>query len=229
MNNIEKFTIPDLPKWPGMLVKGKKITVEQAYEVILRTTDFNWSSNDFNFEEHLNEYLYGYTGIKGWDSYRVIEQEKDKIAFINQIDNIYYLKNSRILSSWVGGAKGWCNWDGEIYCGNYNIGKWPSVSEVFNEWALIASAFPFLELTCQILNNEILCDEKYRSEPEIKAVVQFNIINGAVHICEPDTDMLHLQQEIDYTNRFSATGERGCTFQQFKTAIDYMREKYVEK
>ena len=65
--------------------------------------------------------------------------EEDKEAFstlkkdISHIE-LEYLSNHRIVSSWIGGPHGWCNWEGNIGCNNYNIGKHPSCKEVYNEW-----------------------------------------------------------------------------------------------
>ena len=39
-----------LPKWPALVVKGKKITKEEAAEILIRTDDFWFSANDHDFE-----------------------------------------------------------------------------------------------------------------------------------------------------------------------------------
>ena len=44
-----------LPKWPGMIVIGQDVTVEQAAEIIIRTHDFDFSTNDAVFLRDLRD------------------------------------------------------------------------------------------------------------------------------------------------------------------------------
>ena len=57
MTQSEFFEL-GLPKWPALLVVGKPVTREQAMEIILRTDDLYFSSNDRPFNRLLNEYFY---------------------------------------------------------------------------------------------------------------------------------------------------------------------------
>ena len=50
--------------------------------------------------------------------------------------------------------KGWCDWEGNIACRNYNIGKWHTAEEVTEDWLAIAAAFPYLELRAQVITDE---------------------------------------------------------------------------
>jgi hypothetical protein len=54
----QEFFDLGLPKWPALLVVGKPVTRAQAMEIILRTDDLYFSSNDRSFDKLLNEYFY---------------------------------------------------------------------------------------------------------------------------------------------------------------------------
>ena len=131
-----------------------------------------------------------------------------------------YLNNNQIVSSWIGGPHGWCDWEGNIYTKNYNIGKWPSVEEVYNEWVTIAEAFPFLSLKSQLLNCEAGQDDI-----EQKPVVEFVIKDGKVEMVEPSYLITFASFGVeDMSDRFSNPySERGCTIEQFKEAVDYVK------
>jgi len=229
----------DLPKWPALLVVGKPVTREQAMEIILRTDDLYFSSNDRTFNKLLNEYFYDievtdelYGGENKAIAKKLNIQENDynsiwnykeqKNSEIKSLD-LEYLQNSRIVSSWIGGAHGWCDWNGNIGTSNYNIGKWPSVEEVYNDWIQIAEAFPFLELTCQLQNSES-GDDDVIAVP----VVEYRIKDGKVEMFNP-TELITESKfgDEDMFRRFSDPySERGCTIDMFREAVDYVKTKY---
>lgn len=213
---MDNINLPEFPKWPAMVVVGKPVTKEQAMEIIIRTTDFYFSTNDKTFEEELNEVLFG-------KKFRCIDQEyfqynnmlKDLYSELSAVPDLYYLKNDRIVSCWIGGTKGWCNWNGNIFSNNYNIGKWPEADKVFKEWIKIAEAFPFLDLTCQIFAGETSEDEGRN------ALVEYVVKDGKCEMIYPPTKTTVYPQ---MTN-FSLHNERGCTIEQFREAINYVKQK----
>lgn len=229
----ESFFSRELPKWPGLLVLGEKVTPEQAMEILIRTDGLNLSSNDRKFDEQLSKIVYGVKGnwvgrsdeLKkklGTKDWNIIHQYKDeKRAELGHIQSLYYLENSRIVSIWIGGPKGWCDWEGNIRTCNYNIGSWPSVEEVYNEWVIIAEEFPFLNLRAQLLDGEIGQDEH-----EHKVVVEFIVKDGRVEMNDANCLMMDME-EPDYS-LFREGHERGCTIEKFKEACDYNR-KLTEK
>ena len=172
-----------LPKWPSMLVVGEPVTQEQAEEIIIRTSNIDFSINDEWFRAQLHKAM---------------------------------------ASSYIGGPHGWCDWQGQIFTNSYNIGKWPSTQEVYEEWRCIATAFPFLSLKCQLFDGET-CEEEER---ELKPIIQFNVSQGQVTLCEPEglpynpsslgTQGVHTA--IMFT--LYGIGERGCTIEQFKHALE---------
>ena len=211
-----------LPKWPALVVKGKKITKEEAAEILIRTDDFWFSANDHDFERQLFEAC----GIKVRSKYEMSEEDKEAFSTLKKdISHIEleYLSNHRIVSSWIGGPHGWCNWEGNIGCNNYNIGKHPSCKEVYNEWIKIAGAFPFLTLKSLLFSGE-------SSEEGIEPLIQFNISNGKVTYGSPDSDNFDEPSslgEADLLNRFSNPyAERGCSIETFKAAIEMVKGKF---
>lgn len=235
----------DLPKWPALVVVGKPVTKEQAAEILIRTDSMSFSSNDREFDRQLNEIFYGVEiKEKGYDSKeRAIKQKlgldpDDKgswnacwdyidriMSETGQID-LEYLNNNQVVSSWIGGPHGWCDWQGKIGCWNYNIGKWPSVETVFREWQRIAKAFPFLDLTCQLMNHEVDCEEYVNDIPG--PVVEFRVKSGRVTMKEPRSVLQRPSHgdENMFMKVFMRGGERGCSIEQFKKSVELCRTKF---
>lgn len=194
-----------LPKWPAMTVQGDKVTPEQAGEILIRTNGWFGSCNDKEWERIVWETA----GIKvsnggygpAWDSVLAFNQR-------HCVLELEYLRNARIMSSWVGGAKGWCDWEGNIYSTNYNIGKWPYVEEVFEEWKRIAEAFPFLKLRCQLWSGETC-------EDSIRPLIEFEVKEGTVRTLEPKEALLAPTN----VNVVWPIQERGCTLVDLKSAL----------
>lgn len=233
----------DLPKWPAFVVAGKPVSKNRAKEIIMRTTDLVWlASNDDEFENQ----LYSYLGFKGqkekFNPSKFENFEEVVIRIEKEIKPVYYeddygessleyCANHRVLSSWIGGAHGWIDWDGNVGCSNYNIGKWPNTEDVFKEWQAIATAFPDLELQCQLFNREAS-----ENPPEGKEIplIQFNVKNGEVEAIKPTGVIANpsfnngklLEQLFDPLN---VTRERGCTFEQFVDAYEYTKKMIKEQ
>ncbi|WP_267716679.1 hypothetical protein [Streptomyces sp. CoH17] len=168
-------------KWPRLLVEGEKVTEEQANEIIIRTTEFGYlMSNDREWKSQVFEILGVETDNHNYPRMRWINEARQKVRSLR----LNYLYNSRIMSSNLVGPHGWCNWDGSIKTYNYNIGKWPSQSEVLCELEEIAHAFPFLQMRVQIVNG---FDQEY-IDPQIAD--EFRVWNGHVELVEKHTDLI---------------------------------------
>jgi hypothetical protein len=233
----------DLPKWPALVVVGKPVTREQAMQILIRTDDLYFSTNDRIWDKQLNEYFYDLTideagynsdtdAIRkklnlpkdgGWNE--IYEYQNSYTSAVKSI-SLSYLKNQRIGSSWIGGPHGWCDWRGNIHSCNYNIGKWPTVPEIYNEWEKIAKAFPFLDLTCQLMGHEA-----GEEDTAVNPVIQFRIKGGKVKMSIPKKPIaIPAFGSDDMISRFSNPhAERGCTFDQFKEAVDYTRNLFKTK
>lgn len=163
-----------LPKWPALLVSGAKVTPDQAIEINFRTASDYWSTNDREFLAFIADTIG--TDLTEYGSLNFSREISQKWGHIS----LSYLSNSNIVSSYIGGPHGWCSWDGTIFSNSYNIGKWPSVDAVFEDWSRIAEAFPFLSLRSQLLDGET-ADDGVRN-----AVVEFVVADGKVNAFEPE-------------------------------------------
>lgn len=206
---------PDLPKWPALLVYGKKITKEQAWEIILRTTNYYYLNGN---DPIWNKKVYNILGLVADDiGYPTLESVR-KIQEDFNVLNIEYLLNKRITSSYIGGPHGWCDWNGNIFCNSYNIGKWPYSKGIFEEWLEIAKAFPFLDLTSQLYSGE-QCED---CEP----VIKYRIKDGEVFVEEPDNNIPIVSMDImEVINGINNKSGQGTTETNLLEAVEYMRNK----
>jgi len=165
-----------LPKWPAHVVVGQDVTPEQAAEILIRTDGWWLATNDKAWERKVAELA----GIEmgeyslDWKSTEAFKQRHGVL-------DLEYLTNSQIASSFIGGPTGWCSWEGHIGSNGTNIGKWPDVETVYNEWTRIAEAFPFLNLRSQLFSGEA-CQAGERG---VGPVIEFVIEGGTVRMSEP--------------------------------------------
>lgn len=203
----------ELPKWPRLIVLGTKVTEEQAMEIIIRTDSGYLSSNDKQFCKSLCHAM-----DVAWEDYHPNYDDMEKFRKKFKVLQLEYMTNDQLTSSYIGGPHGWCQWNGALMTYSYNVGKWPNVAGILNEWNRIADAFPFLELKSQLFDKEA-CEEG--SVP----LVEFHVTGGVVHLYEPEAPLLpyELLAEDNMTavmNRMmSPKGEQGCTIDQFKKAL----------
>jgi hypothetical protein len=200
--NEKQLSEINLPKWPGCDVDGSPVTREQAMEILARTFGGYFSTNDREFEEQVKEIYYTAGSFEGipergewWDDDSRAkdgeseEERRDRLHKSWNFQSAYqgkmgllpleYLSNQRVCSSYIGGPYGWCDWSGRIHQRDKNIGKWPSANEVYNEWATIAKAFPYLTLECRLLTHEAgYHRDKGLERPEIAVV--YEVSNGVV-------------------------------------------------
>lgn len=189
-----------LPKWSNMVVTGERITEDQALEIIRRTDSFiDWpSGNNHQFIKKAKEILNLKDSGEFQDHREYFEWKKkfnENWGYIG--DKLEYIQNRWISNSWIGGAYGWCHPNGEIKH-NANIGKYPSVEEVLNEWIIIAETFPFLNIGITLMNGE-------DCEDDTEAVVSMLIKNGEVELIDPhkfDVHKGHEKDQIDAIGNF---------------------------
>lgn len=131
-------------KWPHMTVIGDRVSEAEAAEILIRTDSndhsFGWAGNQ---SEHTRR---DYARAVGCACTRDTPW-RDRVkcpANARKLDTLEYLKNSRIVSAYVGGPHGWCDWSGNVFANSYNVGKWPSEECLLEEAASLAAAFPFL-------------------------------------------------------------------------------------
>ena len=142
--------MPALDKWPRLLVDGAPVSQAQAKDILIRTDSWVLCTNDKGWERTVYRAAgipLAQHGMPGWDELKAFR------ARMGVLD-LSYLHNARIASSWIGGPHGWCDWDGRIGCSTYNIGKWPSLEEVTDDWQRIAATWPNLDLAAQLITEE---------------------------------------------------------------------------
>jgi hypothetical protein len=204
-------------KWPRLIVVGEPVSEQRADEILVRTTDWNnLFSNDRAWKRMVLDVLskFGHPG-DAWD-HDAAQQERmrrvsDGFAWNERhgILSLQYLDNDRVMSAWVGGPKGWCDWDGSIGCSNYNIGKWPSDEDVTEDWTSIAEAFPWLTLDAQCLNEE--------GEGGVAGL--WHVEGGRVTYTEGACELLMVpNQELSFRGMMPG-GERGIYLERLESAL----------
>jgi hypothetical protein len=216
MTHISELLTCSLPKWPALLVVGNKVSPIQANEILIRTADFHFSSNYDVIQDLYDAMGISYTNEGGWlmPNYESLTEAR---AVLKNLP-LNYLHNSQIVSNYIGGPHGWCNWDGVIGCNSYNIGKYPSVAEVFDEWESIAAAFPYLTLKSQLFDGEICGDN-------IKPLVQFNVDKGTARLTYPEKGLGTLNNPFSDTSRlFNFINEQGVSLVKFKKSLKQVKK-----
>ena len=168
--NTENFG--ELIKWPQCVIVGKKITVEQAKEVLARTDAFfdGWAtSNDRDYDNTIHREI-GFDPDGSWEDHQAWRKKHGTLG-------LQYLENSYVSTCYFRGVHGWCFPDGTIF-DNQNIGKWPSWEEIEEDCTAIAGAFPFLDMKVYLFNQEQDCEDIY--DYEKKCVGGFAIEGGKV-------------------------------------------------
>lgn len=209
-------------KWPALIVKGERVTRDQAAEILIRTNCWPCSSNSHEKDAAFNA-IAGLpvrpenSAFPGeWGKHWNALQNRCEELGVLRLD---YLHNARLTSSWVGGAHGWCDWDGQIWTIGNNIGKWPSVEEVTDDWRRIAEAFPFLRLRAQVLGGESGEETEAASTPTAEWVVA----DGKVELLFP-TEVLATKAErkmpIDFTFVMFNRNEVGASEGQVRRGVE---------
>lgn len=176
MTKEQAFSI-SLPKWPQCIINGESISEEKALEIIRRTDIFflGYGGNNRLFNEEANRIC----RIPQIDKCNFDLYDKERKEFEQSWNFLYlnYLRNDWISSSFIGGPHGWCNPDGELaFCNN--IGKWPDVEDVYNDLTILGREFPFLNLTCSLMDGE-------ECEEDTKTLVSMQLKEGKVEILNP--------------------------------------------
>ena len=162
----EKFHISD--KWPCCIVTGREVSDSQAMEMIWRLDNsmnssyMEYMGNDTDFRNWFKKIMNAptdkvdYGNTQGEDLRNAINTHYENCRKMNQILGLIetnYFNTSWICSSYIYGPHGWIHPNGYIGFSD-NIGKWPTVEEVWDDWEIIAKAFPFLNVDVTIMDGE---------------------------------------------------------------------------
>lgn len=162
----------DLPKWPGVLINGDPVSREQALNIIAKTDSFidslgEFGGNDSEWNAKAKSEM-GVDDLTFEESCAIGSAFRESDLFVPTV----YLRNDWLSTSYIHGPSGWCSPSGEIYM-NRNVGKWPSLIEIQEDFERIAKAFPFLKATAVVFDHEYCEEEK-------KQVLTFFINKGEV-------------------------------------------------
>jgi hypothetical protein len=215
-----------------MVVHGRPISTSQANEVIVRMADPYWLMGNDKQWERLTHEAFGITTIDrhGLENYQAYDLECKRVhRELGTVHAGYLGLAGRIYTSMISGPYGWCDWDGTIR-GAYNVGKWPSVAELDEQWHSVASAFSFLSLTVQIFDKES-CELEGDESP----VAQWTISDGVARFDDepgpsllPTLDPEATKIDESWFRRFNTPGfERGVSIDRLRAAVAQVRETYV--
>lgn len=183
-----------LPKWPQMIVTGQSVTVDQAKNIILRTDDFltdpyKWSGgNNHGFNTRYRK-MAGLDRIKDDDWVKLLDFGAKLREEIGHIE-CEYVKNSWASCAFIFGPHGWCWPDGTIQYVD-NVGKWPSVEDILNDWAKLATAFRYLQLNVTLMDGE-------GCEDGLSPVVNIRVAEGSASLEPPN---LSIHESSTFINR----------------------------
>lgn len=240
MDNIDKqisdLAVGGLPKWPQMLVSGVQVTPEQAFDIILRTdrflTDPDGYSNNREFskwykaESNLvallktRKYPEGHEyQTTNWEKYH---QLQESIKFVVT----EYVHNDWAASCYIGGPHGWCSPAGVISYAD-NVGKWPNIREVYDDWVKIAEAFPFVDAHVTLMSGESCEDDTH------PPVINFRVKGGAVEVQAPDVSVhtnIGTRKVDDFINHIKHGVETGLPTLWYLKAAKIVRSniKYIQ-
>lgn len=217
-------------KWPALFVKGPKLTEAQANEVIVRLTDPYWLIGNDREWGRLTHEAFGIAcdDRYGLDNYQAYDRECRRVyRELGTVHTEYLGLAGRVYSAMIGGSYGWCNWDGTI-AGAYNVGKWPSVEELTAQWTDVARAFPFLTLTAQAFDCEVI-----EMDGREELVAEWTVAGGVavlddtpgprLDVSGSDRDDRSLWEEW-FT---SGMRERHVSLDRLQEAIAQVRRTYV--
>ena len=171
------------PRW---CVTGPRLREDLALEVIRRTDSWFVSGHGCNDRDgdrrlakrfrmpHFNDYSVQRPADFDWHGYWDSSERWRKAWGAIETQ---YVHNYWIGSSFIHGPHGWCHPDGQIYYID-NVGKWPSIEDVRDDWQKLATAFPFLILTVTLMSGE-------SCEDDTRPIVAMDVADGQVTLRDP--------------------------------------------
>lgn len=201
MTIIEPDSYPNLPKWPGVYITGKDLSVEQAKSVIMRTdrsiahpSEYTIGGNDRLFQKKCFE-AFGWGAFNDFDGperYNVMDRWKEIVGIVET----GYVYNDFLASSYIGGPTGWCHPNGKVLFEGHNYGKWPSVEDIVEDWRSLVAAFPFIDLHCTLFGGE-------SHEEGALPVCTIRVRDRRVDVLKPDLSLHGRDPSIDREEFFA--------------------------
>lgn len=209
-----------LPKWPQMYTTGVPVPQDRAKEIIRRTDTFftnGFDGNDRSWSRWVRETLkmpeekWGLSADELRDMFLRLERWREHFGVIGTS----YVHNSWIACAFIGGPHGWCHPEGDIGFVD-NVGKWPCVDDVFEDWKILAEAFPFMDVGVTLMDAEE-CDEGH-------PVVSMRILRGEVQLVDPAKEDVHK----DHPRPTRSKGNTGQDLDSDMLSTVFMPARYRE-
>ncbi len=220
---------PSFGKYPIMIVRGEKITFDEADEILIRTNNWNDDSQDKDWTDVVYRSAgirMGHLNMPHPDALRDF-QKKYRVL------DLEYCWNHRIMSRHILGPRGWCDWDGVL---SYELpiqSKWPLLVELEHEWRMIAEAFPFLNLKVQFAEQKP--DDTLHwgdVDREVRPTLQFTVAAGGIKTdYDPDKGFKRMQIKYQSKNDIrtmlrrhsSVHGRKGVPLDRLREALDRVK------
>ena len=187
----DEFKNIGLPKWPQLMIVGDDVTVDQAKDIIFRTDDFLTDGscyaggNEREFNKNYRQDC-GFPDDKDFEAMKLSFRVREKIGFVN----LNFVVSQWASTCFVGGPHGFCSPKGKIFFQD-NVGKYPSVEEVYEDFVKIAEAWPFLNFKASLYSGE-------SCESDAVCLVSFVVSNGKVEVTKEDFDLKRFADKIDF-------------------------------
>lgn len=189
-----------LPKWPQMYTTGMPVSEEQAKEIIRRTdfffvSGFGGNDHEYNFAVKM---LLGMP--LGWSDKYVAERYRVKVDENRSWEAAdewrkkwgvlatSYVRNDWVSCAFIFGPHGWCHPTGEIGFVD-NVGKWPSVGDILEDWQTIATAFTFLDIGVSVMSMEEGEDENPAEGRIREPLVSIVVKDGQATLVQPSAEV----------------------------------------
>lgn len=242
-------------KWPQLLITGEQVTDQNVINEILIATDsfFTETSPYAGGNCHKFRKLYqeasGALYLQKLDKYL---SEKDVIIKIGEykcslLYYVYeeiskrvnflqtsYVHNIQASSCFVYGPYGWFDVNGKIQYVD-NIGKWPDVYSVYDDFVMIATRWPFIKLNATCLSVEV---QSGLDKPNLKhPLFNIKVENGNVTVMDPDPSIhkiKNLDEHFELSDRLIPSftehswGEVGITTSHALIIADIVKSHYRE-
>ena len=182
-----------LPKWPSCDIQGRAVTPQQALDIRLRTCAIWFFHGDEELNAAVESAYYSAIPKPEWEPkwwlHRTGKSISRKRQYRKEMGNLdlQYLSNAVTCGSDV-----WCSWKGSISYHNYLAQcKEPTPLELLKEWEAVATAFPYLQLTCYVFTEDCAQD----GEP---TAVVYYVDNGKVEVSAISTKLRTEAETLEY-------------------------------
>lgn len=224
---MSEFFNRSLPKWPQLMLVGEPVTREQALNIILRTDPFMYGDGFTNHRKFQRDF-YRDSGLdRGFifepghpieDLPRISRLGEALEHHLGRIE-LHYVISEWTASAFVLGPHGFCSPEGELFFQD-NVGKWPDVQDVYEDFVRLAKAFPFLDFKATLYDGES-CEWEDRP---LSPVVSFVVKDGEVTLTDEDFGLHQSRRPQVFRSLMSDRGEIGMPEDMLQQVIARLRE-----